>query len=141
VTKSTLFDGLSTMAYAGGEPSGMAPICCIKDITSMTPQCSCARPSSPNRTMSMAWTSMRLPLAGTPMKSFLLVPVMRTRATTLSPLSRISSASKRKSEASRQHGEQLLGTCFGWLDTRTRFLLDEIIGQKINRSHRHHRRI
>jgi len=35
-----------TGTYPGGPP-GARPSCCIIDIMSMTPQCSCAKPSSP----------------------------------------------------------------------------------------------
>lgn len=53
---------LTRMRYAGGDP-GMAPSCCIIPSASKTPQCSWASPSSPNRMMSISWTSMLLPVA------------------------------------------------------------------------------
>jgi hypothetical protein len=47
---------------------GIAPICCMRLIVSVTPQCSATLPSS-RRMMSMLSTSTVLPVAATPMNS------------------------------------------------------------------------
>src|SRR3990172_5071157 len=78
-------------------PSGTTPSCCIIANASKTPQCSCARPSSPNRTMSINCTSTRLPVGGIPMNSPSCVPVALVRAPPLSPLLSTSSGSNRRS--------------------------------------------
>src|SRR5574337_656206 len=80
-----------------GPGAGIAPSCCIIPSASKTPQCSWARPSSPKRMMSISCTSTLLPVAGMPMNSPWCVPVVRTRATTLSPSTSTSSASMRRS--------------------------------------------